>query len=399
MSVSRYQSIPSGGYWILYALAIVFLVITASSCNVTSQHSVPPYYSSKANPWDISGLRTWSDHFEGDPDEISRLFAELFRTYNLSRDKQLDILALSGGGLHGAYGAGVLAGWSESGARPQFDLVTGISVGAIIAPFAFIGPKYDAFLREIFTGISPEDPQKRSFKSNTEIGVGLLEPIRFRALLEKHATLDLLDEIAAESQNGRLLLIGTTDIEAERGVIWNISALALSNYPGKLDLFKKIIRATASFPRIFNPIKIKVEYGGKKFDELHVDGSATGRVFLYPPEISIRTLERHLGYQMKKNVYVINNGKLEPEYEALKPGLLPASKRYYRSLIKNQSIGNIQQIKSLALRDGMTFNLTSIPKEFFLKPNKYFDPKYTHPLFETGYQAGLLQNLWRNYIQ
>jgi len=66
-------------------------------------------------------------------------------------------LALSGGGADGAFGAGVIVGWTASGKRPEFALVSGVSIGALIAPYAFLGPSYDAQLRENFESITAAD--------------------------------------------------------------------------------------------------------------------------------------------------------------------------------------------------------------------------------------------------
>ena len=92
----------------------------------------------------------------------------------------------------------------------------------------------------------------------------------------------MFDAIAREYQKGRLLLIGTTDLDAQRPVIWNVGAIAASRHPKSLDLFRKILLASASIPGAFQPVLLDVEIDGARFQEMHVDGGAIAQLFLYP---------------------------------------------------------------------------------------------------------------------
>ena len=169
-------------------------------------------------------------------------------------------LALSGGGQDGAFGAGILCGWTEAGTRPQFKLVTGISTGALMAPFAFLGPAYDHVLKEAYTTISDKDVYKAHKPLAILLSLVNIKPLP--ALTENKPMEELvarlvddkvLAEVAREHRKGRRLLIGTTQMDAQRLVIWNMGAIANSGNPQALALFRKIMVASASIPAFFPP--------------------------------------------------------------------------------------------------------------------------------------------------
>jgi predicted acylesterase/phospholipase RssA len=198
---------------------------------------------------------------------------------------QAEFLALSGGGADGAFGAGLLCGWTERGDRPQFKAVTGISTGALIAPFAFLGAEYDHVLREVYTKTRTKD---------LLVARGLLAALTSDALsdnapmwkyLAKYVDQHLVERIAAEYRKGRVLVIGTTNLDARRAVLWNIGAIAASGHPKSLELIRTLMIASASIPAAFPPVLIDVEVDGKRYQEMHVDGGAMTQVFLYPPSL------------------------------------------------------------------------------------------------------------------
>ncbi len=223
-------------------------------------------------------------------------------------------LALSGGGDAGAFGAGILVGWTDLGSRPEFKVVTGVSAGALIAPFAFLGPKYDYILRKAGGSIGPRD----IFHLHTWLAAlsrdGIADDHPLWILIEKYVTSDLLMEIAREYAKGRVLLIGTTDLDARRSVVWNMGAIASSPEPRALELFRKVLLASASIPGIFPPVMIDVDLDGRRFQEMHVDGGVMRQVFLLPRLFFQGLRDQGTYAQRERHVYVIRNGRIEPQW-------------------------------------------------------------------------------------
>ncbi len=380
------------------AVARVFLLtgiaMAVAACQSDDVTSVPGELVESVTVSGLAGLRSWADDGANVPDEVLGEYAERFRAYNEDNGRKFNILALSGGGQSGAYGAGLLNGWSEHGSRPVFDVVTGISTGAIIAPFAFLGSKYDLILKEIYTQTTTKDIGRVQLVRGLTGGEGVLQPDGFEKLLEKHVTPSLVAEIAEESQKGRILLIGTTNIEAERGVIWNISVLAMSDYPGKVALLRKIIQASASIPGAFPPVRISVSHDSEDFEELHVDGGVTEQVFLYPANISIRTFEKALGYRMDKRVFVVRNTKIDPSFKPIDARTLQIVERSFNTLIMTQGRADVRKIAGIAKRDDMEFQLAAIPSDFSHPTKEFFDPAFMQPLFAIGFSHGRQQDAW-----
>ena len=226
-------------------------------------------------------------------------------------------LAISGGGDNGAFGAGLLNGWTAAGNRPQFKLVTGISTGALSAPFAFLGPESDAKLKEFYTTTSTKDIyEERSILALlTNDALNDTRPLWKQ--LEKHITRDLLDAIAAEYKKGRLLLVATVNLDARYPIIWNLTKIAASSDPKALELFRAVIIASASIPAVFPPVMIEVEVGGQQYQEMHVDGGTMGQVFVYPPSMDLKATARKAGIERERKLYIIRNSRLDPAWASV----------------------------------------------------------------------------------
>src|SRR5258708_8689640 len=215
-------------------------------------------------------------------------------------------VGISGGGSDGAYGAGVVPGWSESGLRPEFAVVTGVSIGALIAPFAFLGPRYDEVVHKNFTTIGAAD----IFEDRTTRD-SLFDCWPLKRVIEQRVTPALLSEIAAEHARGRRLFVATTNLDAGRRVVWNMGAIAARGEEG-LRLFRDVLLASSSIPGFFSPVPIEVEANGKKFHELHGDGTLTAPFFVVPDTmLSPRGATRPPFGQL----YIIVNSKLGPEFK------------------------------------------------------------------------------------
>jgi hypothetical protein len=367
------------------------------------RNPVPEALASSAQPFGRAGLRDWGDNLDT-ADLGARiaqrqafLKAQFGPELAAGRKPRLTYLALSGGGQWGAFGAGILEAWTRSGTRPEFHGVAGVSTGAIIAPFAFLGPAYDATLREIYTQYSTEDLIETTLLSGIISGASLTDTSRLKQVIARYITPELLDAIAAEYRKGRILHIGTTNLDAGRPVIWDIGAIANSGEPGALELVRELIRASSAIPVAFPPIFVPVQTpDGRVFDEMHVDGGASSQVTFVSPAVPIGELTRRaLGRNLDREVYVIVNNNLLPPYQSLRPRVTAIGGAAVSSLIRGSAIGDVYRLHAIAQRDGIGFHVTAIPAEIPCPdPTEDFDRAFMHCLFDFGGRLFDSGDLW-----
>ncbi|MBT8769169.1 patatin-like phospholipase family protein [Pseudomonas sp. DB1] len=294
-------------------------------------------------------------------------------------------LAISGGGDNGAFAVGVLNGWTSTGTRPEFKLVTGISTGALIAPFAFLGPKYDATLTKFYTTLSPKDVlEPRSFLGGV-LGDAMSDNAPLLKLTRESLNEQILKEIAAEYAKGRFLLVATADLDARRPIIWDMGKIATYGGPEALDLFARVMIASASIPGGFPPMMIDVNVDGKAYQEMHVDGGIMAQVFAYPASVRVDEEAKAVGVTRERKLYVIRNSRLDPDWADVERKTMSIAGRAVVSLIHSQGIGDLYRIYSTAQRDGVDFNLGFIPSSFNAPHKEEFDNEYMRSLYSTGF--------------
>jgi hypothetical protein len=353
---------------------------------------VPEPLVAAANVPGYSQIRIWGDDGSG---ITSAMIETTAAQFNAAAKTDADInpldrkfLAVSGGGSNGAYGAGLLVGWTAAGTRPKFDIVTGISTGSLIAPFAFLGAGYDKTLREAYTEVTGEDLYRKKGILGIIGSESVADSTPLQRMVARYVTDELLADVAREHAKGRRLLVGTTNIDAERPVIWDMGAIASSGLPGRKQLFRDILVASASVPGVFPPVRLSVVADGKKYDELHVDGGTSNQAFLFPTSFSPRNVDKQLGAKRKRTLYVIRNGKVTPEWSAVKPRLASIAGKSISSLIKTQGIGDLYRMYANAKRDGIDFNAIWVPASFAIKEKEPFEQGYMRALFNLGYEMG-----------
>jgi len=302
------------------------------------------------------------------------------------------MLAISGGGDNGAYGAGFLNGWTAAGTRPQFKAVTGVSTGALIAPFAFLGPRYDYVLERVYTKTSQKDIFKKRGLIGGLFGDAMADTRPLAQTIATYVTPQLLEEIAAEYAKGRLLLVGTANLDTMEPVIWNMTAIAARKDPQAVTLFSKILLASASIPGAFPPVMIDVNLGGTHYQEMHVDGGTTAQLFLYPPTLSLAN-----GPQRKRVAYIIRNARLDPDWESTDRRTMTIAMRAIDSLTRTQGIGDLYRVFATTQRDGVDYNLTYIPPTFNVTHSEMFDTAYMKSLYDVGFQAAKAGYQWQKY--
>lgn len=386
---------------LLRALVIAPALLMAACATIVPRMPVPnAELAARANPLDFTGVRAWGDEVPSDIAKalrvrlpsVSRL-AHSDGRVNVER-AEVDILALSGGGSDGAFGAGLLVGWTERGNRPQFEVVTGVSAGALTAPFAFLGPRYDEKLHEIWTRYGTNQLVVAQLLPAVFGGPALTDSAPLRQLIATYINERVLAEIAAEYRKGRLLLVLTTNLDAQRPVIWNMGETAASGHPRALELFRDVLLASASIPGALPPVRIPVTVEGKTYDELHVDGGTTQEVFVSPINVPLTALDRFYDSLPKRRLYIVKNGKYQPEYKPVREQALPIAERAIETLIKNQHRNDIYRIYRMAKDSDADFNLAFVPQDFQAKPKELFDPKYQAALFDVGYKLGRSGQAW-----
>jgi predicted acylesterase/phospholipase RssA len=309
---------------------------------------------------------------------------------------ELQLLSLSGGGENGAFGAGLLCGWSAQGTRPVFELVTGVSTGALIAPFAFLGSSYDPQLRYVFTGHSPTDVLASRFFSAAIFDDAMADNAPLLKTLSTYVNETMLADIAAAYDSGRLLLLGTTQLDAQLPVIWNIGAIAKSGHPRALDTVRRIMLASAAIPGAFPPTMFDVTLDGKSYQEMHVDGGTFAQAFLYPAAVMQSRRARMQRHQAVLPViaYVIRNGRLDPEWAAVERRTMSIAQRAIATMIAASGYNDVIRIYNNTRRDDIGYNLAYIGTDFTEVLPSPFDQKYMRDLFDYGYQKALHGYVW-----
>ena len=367
---------------------ILFLLVMLTGCvSIQPRNPLPADQVEAAAIAGIPQARFWGDDVSPFlEEEMNTLTREEIRDgFPALSGQPHNYLAISGGGANGAYGAGLLVGWTEAGTRPEFQMVTGISTGALIAPFAFLGPEYDHVLQTVYTGISTSDIFEMRSVFSLLTADAATDTTPLKKLLERYVDERVIEAIAREHRRGRGLYIGTTDLDYMRPMIWDIGAIADSGVAGAKSLVHQVMLASASVPGAMPPVRIEVTAGGRVYDEMHIDGGTATQVFVYPAATDWRRVLELLDVPGKPNTYVIRNSSLKPYRDVVEPKLEPIATRSIGSLIRTQGIGDLYMIYMLTQRDGTRYQLARIPDEFTERPTEPFDTAYMNELFDLGF--------------
>ena len=387
--------ITSGKFRLLFAACA--LQLTASACSTPQRLSAVPESASATSlqpPIRYLVTRETTSFAAEAARSVEKEKAYLSKNGGSQPLPPAYYLAISGGGDDGAFGAGFLNGWTAAGTRPQFKVVTGVSTGALIAPFAFLGPRYDAALKHVFTTSS----QKEIFRPRGMIkgvfGDALADTRPLAGMIASFVTPQLLQEIAAEYAKGRVLLVGTTNLDTLEPVIWNVTAIAADQDPRSLQLVRDILLASASIPAAFPPVMIDVDVQGTPHQEMHVDGGAVAQVFFYPPSAE---LTQPGDAERKRVLFIIRNARMDAERVSVERRTLAIAGRAIASLTRSQGIGDLYRVYTTAQRDGIDFNLAYIPASFDAPRTQNFDTHYMNALYKSGEQLARSGYQWEKY--
>jgi predicted acylesterase/phospholipase RssA len=369
----------------LFYVCVVAGAIGGGGC--AGRNPVPADMISLVQPHEMPGVRVWESQYTASLDA------------NSLDSCDCSFLALSGGGPNGAFGAGILSGWTEAGTRPKFAVVTGISTGALIAPFAFAGAEYDNQLEWMYTDIGQSDIFFFSMMVDA-----IFDTTPLVRQLEMAVDDKLLARIAEEHARGRRLYIGTTDLDTKRLMVWDMGAIASSKHPRTaLALFRQVMLASASMPVAFKPQYFDVEAGTKKYEEMHVDGGVVTPVFGYGRDLFQNWPVAGQLRSRQCSLYLIRNGSLGIKMQPVPRKMLDIGVQSLETLIDAQTTSAVYLLHDTAVRDGVKFNYAYIPDVNDGEPGGAlgmveFDKKKMRELFEKGRKMVMSGECWKKEL-
>ncbi|MFW5393566.1 patatin-like phospholipase family protein [Yersinia sp. 2544 StPb PI] len=305
-------------------------------------------------------------------------------------------LALSGGGPNGAFGAGFLNGWTKTGKRPVFKVVSGVSTGALIAPFAFLGSDHDQALHDFYTTTTTRDIfHLDNLLFRLFFRESLADTSPLSKLIDGHITPELMSEIAQAHRHGRRLYMGTVDLDSQRFIVWNMGLIAMKGTPEALMLFRKVMLASSSVPVAFSPVFFDVVAQGKHYDEMHVDGGVAARVFYNGGVYSSKVVRTRAGLaDSKEDIYIIHNGQLGPQPEPTPRLVRNIAMRTLDSTSKAALVGDLYRIYAFSLAENSGFHWITIPSNVDTNGAEIFDPIKMERLYQAGYAEALQGPKW-----
>jgi hypothetical protein len=385
----------------LSLLMLLLMSVSLVGCqSLPRREAVPLTLTQKAIPMDLPNSRYWPglniEPFVRDAREST----DRERAYLASRERTAqalptaNYLAISGGGDAGAFGAGLLVGWTQRGTRPEFKVVTGVSVGALIAPFAFLGSAYDPVLKNVSVSIGTKSIIHMRSLIAAVASDGMADATPLAALIAHYITPDVLVAISREHARGRVLLIATTDLDSRQPVVWNMGVIASSKDPRAIDLFRKVMLASASIPGILPPVMIDVSVNGNRYQEMHVDGGVMTEAFLFPPSL-IRALTTNGPLNDRtRRVYIIRNGRMDAPWESVARRTTSVAHRALDALIDVKGFNDLYRLEMFAREDREDFNIAYIGDDFTYPHKTRFAPDYMRRLFLYSYELAATADPW-----
>jgi len=384
-------------------LAAALLLANSTLCacaHLNREDAVPATLTQSALTTEAADARFWPELDEGGAMKIAALAASRERdalTQERGSTQPLppaSYLAISSGGDDGAFAAGLLVGWASRGDRPTFDVVTGVSAGALIAPFAFLGSRYDAVLRTVSSRIEGRDIFHRRSLLAALTSDGMADDRPLAALIEKYINQDVLRDVARAYAKGRLLFIGTTNLDARQLVIWDMGAIASRADAAALGLFRKIILASTAIPGVFPPVMIDVEAGGKHYQEMHVDGAVMTQVFLFPISFVAASGGKIGADDRARRVYIIRNGRIDSQWGSTERRTTAVAHRALDALVDRQALGDIYRLQLIAQQNGLDLNIAYIDSGFNFPHRRLFAGDYMQHLFQYSYDLASKGYRW-----
>ena len=307
-----------------------------------------------------------------------------------------NILLLSGGGQYASFNAGTVVGWTASGTRPAFDVVTGISSGALVALYAFLGPTYDDRMRHLFTTISDKDIYRYRPVVSLIRHSALADPARLERLIEREVNEQFLCDLRAAHASGRRLYLGTMNVQTRRQSVWDLGAIASSGRPDAALLVRKVVQATAAIPGLLPAVTFDVDVDGRRYEEEHVDGGAVSQTFLRLGPGGERPSGNSGAWLKGSSLYVMAASKLYVDPLTEKPGLVKRATGSLSAALYALFRAEVLGLYAFCGVSGMKFHLTAIGQDVPAPSNSFtFQPNEMKRLFAVGYGEGVAGGKWR----
>lgn len=308
------------------------------------------------------------------------------------------VLVISGGGVFGAYPAGVLYGWSQAGTRPEFDVVTGVSTGALVAVFGFLGSSTDCELRDAYTTMTDDDIFRRRRFPRSLLSESFADNAPLGRLIAKYATDARIAQVAAEHQKGRRLYVGTTDLDVRRAVYWDMGAIAARGTPADNELFRKILLASSAIPGFFPPVRIPVTVNGVPYVERHIDGGTTGSMFFAPPYVPENQRDGlPAAWLHGSDLYILVAGKMYPDPAPVRARSFSIASSAISTVLYDQTRSDLSKLFLYSVLTGMNYNLSVIPKDLPAPTESTsFNPAEMTRLFDAGAEWARTHQKWRD---
>ena len=376
----------------LRALGLCLICLILAACAGGPRSSFELQDRQAARPMGLTSPERYPIRVYLDEARRLALFRQAFREgVPRGPDGVMDIITLSGGGSNGAFTAGLMRGWTESGARPDFEVVTGVSTGALAAPFVFLGSDWDDELEEAYTGGAASN-LLQSQGLGVLFGSGIYRGEPLRELVARYVDAAMLEAVAAEAAKGRVLLVATTDLDSQRGVSWDLGAIASVGTPEALELFRSVLVASASIPGAFPPVLIPSNAGDVTFEEMHVDGGVT-TPFLAVPE-SLWSYREPQGALSSARFHVVINSRLTPDFAVTQDSLGGVLGRSVEVLLRSSLIATLEGNRAFAARNELFFRYAALPDDAEASPLD-FSPEAMRAVFDIGREGGRSGAIWR----
>ena len=373
-------------------LILFCLLLATAGCVSGTRTSFGPEDRMSAAPMGVQAADNRPYRFYlDDPGQVAVFEARLRAGMPIGPDGHRDIVALSGGGANGAFAAGLMTGWTASGTRPDMEVVTGVSTGALAASFVFLGPDWDDELTEAYTGGAASDLlQPQGLGALFGSGVYRGEPLR--ALVDHYIDDRVLQAVAAEATRGRMLLVATTDLDSQRGVVWDMGAIARRGGPEALTLFRLVLVASASVPGAFPPVLIPSEGGGHRFEEMHVDGGVA-TPFLALPE-TFWSFEDEAGDLRGGRIHVIVNGRTGAGFKITRDSMGTVLARSLDIMLRTSLVSTLAGNRAFAERNGLEFHYAALPDDSAADPLD-FRLEAMRGVYDVGRAGAVDGSIWR----